>query len=61
VRGGFDDFDGDIVAAEAVDEAGGGVDAELFADVVLDEGVAVAVRATTGAGRREGRCWPSMR
>ena len=54
----FHHFDADVVAAEAVDEAGGRRAPSWSPMSSCTSGVAVAVRATTGAGRSSGRYWP---
>ena len=54
-RAGLHHFDRDIRAAKAVDEARRMIETQLFADIVLHHGVAVAVSAITGAGRSVGR------
>ena len=64
VRSGFehlDDFDGEVVAAEAVDEAHGVVESELRDDVVLHGGRCGRGERDDGRGAQQGRCCPSMR
>ncbi len=51
--GDLDDFDGEVVAAESVDEEGGLVEAELGDDVVLDGGGGGGGEGDDGSGAEE--------
>ena len=49
--GDLDDFDGEIVAAESLDEARGAFEAELGGDIVLHDGRGGGGEGDDGAGR----------
>src|SRR4029079_9006239 len=55
--GELDDLDGEVGAAEAVDEAGGVVEAELDDDVVLDKGGGGGGEGEDGGRAKEGEAF----